>query len=182
MPTYIALLRGVNVGGKNKLSTQDFTDVLESLNLTQVKTYIQSGNAVFQTTAQNAKVLPEKLKQAIKEHHGFSPDVLILDSSELAAAIVANPFSEANDNPKSLHLTFLPVKPKQPDLDMLESIKKESEAFKLIEKVFYFYAPEGVGRSKAFSKIERALGVSGTARNWRTANKLLELARGEEIV
>jgi uncharacterized protein (DUF1697 family) len=65
-------------------------------------------------------------------------------------------------------------------LEALENIKKESKAFKLVEKVFYFYAPEGIGRSKAASKIEKSLGISGTARNWRTVNKLLEMARSKE--
>lgn len=180
MPTFVALLRGVNAGGVNTLTSQDFVTLLKTLELSHVRTYIQTGNAVFQTPAKTARQLPEKIKATIKERCGFAPEVVVLSLAELEAAITANPFAEADDNPKSLHLSFLTAKPKLPDLEALETIAKESEAFKLVEKVFYFYAPEGVGRSKAFTKIEKALGVSGTARNWRTVNKLLEMARALE--
>ncbi len=180
MPTFIALLRSVNAGGFNTLTSKDFVVLLEPLELQNVKTYIQTGNTVFQTTAKDAKQLPTKIQAAIKEQHGFAPEVVVLSLAELENAVVANPFHKANDDPKSLHLTFLASKPKNPDLEALGNLKKGSEAFSLVEKVFYFYAPEGVGRSRAFSKIERCLGVSGTARNWRTVNKLLEMARAEE--
>ena len=180
MATFVVLLRSVNAGGFNTLTSIDFVALLETLELTNVKTYIQTGNAVFQSTAKNAKQLPAKIQAAIKEQHNFAPEVIVLSLTELEAAIDANPFHKADDDPKSLHLTFLASKPKHPNLEALENLKKESEVFKLVEKVFYFYAPEGIGRSKAAAKIEKCLGVSGTARNWRTANKLLEIARGLE--
>lgn len=177
MPSYGALLRAVNAGGADTLRSKDFAELLENLGLKGVKTYIQTGNAVFQTTAKNAEELPEKLQKAIKDRLGFAPDVIVLSLAELEAALAANPFPDAAENPKSLHLTFLATEPDKPNLDVLHAVMKASEAFRLEGKVFYFYAPEGVGRSKAFSKIEKALGVTGTARNWRTANKLLEMAR-----
>ncbi|MGL4610540.1 MAG: DUF1697 domain-containing protein [Trueperaceae bacterium] len=177
MATYIALLRAVNAGGENTLTTQNFIAVLEHLKLQHIKTYIQTGNAIFQTTAKTAKTLPEKLKEAIKDRLGFAPDVIVLSLAELEAAIAANPYPKANENPKSLHVVFLASVPKKPDLESLQKLKTESEGFALEGKVFYFYAPEGVGRSKAFSKIEKSLGVVGTARNWRTAQKLLEMAK-----
>jgi uncharacterized protein (DUF1697 family) len=180
MPTFIALLRSINAGGFNTLTSKNFVTLLETLELASIKTYIQTGNAVFQTTAKHAKQLPEKIQTAIKEHHGFAPEVVVLSLAELEAAITNNPYPKADENPKSLHLTFLKSKPKHPDLEALEKVKTESETFSLVEKVFYFYAPEGVGRSKAFGKVEKSLGVSGTARNWRTVNKLLEMAKGLE--
>lgn len=181
MPTFVALLRSINAGGFNTLTSKDFVTLLENLELTNIKTYIQTGNAIFQTTAKDAKQLPTKIQTAIKEHHGFAPEAIVLSLSELESAIAQNPYPKADDDPKSLHLIFLKSKPKNPDLDTLGKIKKESEAFKLSEKVFYFYAPEGVGRSKAAAKIEKCLGVSGTARNWRTVNKLLEMARATKV-
>jgi uncharacterized protein (DUF1697 family) len=177
MPTFIALLRSVNAGGLNTLTSKDFVAALETLELANIKTYIQTGNAVFQSTANDAKQLPTKIQAALEEYHGFAPVVVILSLAELEKAIASNPFPEADANPKSLHLIFLVSKPKTPDLEALEKVKAESEGFKLVEKIFYFYAPEGVGRSRAFAKAEKCLGVSGTARNWRTVNKLLELAR-----
>jgi uncharacterized protein (DUF1697 family) len=175
MPTFIALLRSVNAGGFNTLTSKDFVALLETLKLTNIKTYIQTGNAVFQTTTKEAKQLSTKIQTAFNDDHGFAPEVMMLSLAELEKAIADNPFPKADDNPKSLHLTFLASKPKNPDLEALEKVSTKSEAFKLVEKVFYFYAPEGIGRSRAFTKIEKALGVSGTARNWRTVNKLLEM-------
>ena len=86
MTNYIALLRAVNVGS-NQLSSKDFMTLLEQFNLSHIKTYIQTGNAVFQTPAKAAKELPEKLKGAIQDHHGFAPDVMVLSLTELEAAI-----------------------------------------------------------------------------------------------
>jgi uncharacterized protein (DUF1697 family) len=180
--TFIALLRGINVGGNNKLPMADFLTLLEQLKLRNIKTYIQTGNAVFQTTAKATQELPEKLKGAIKDRHGFAPDVVVLSLAELETAIAANPYPKANENPKSLHLTFLNSKPKKPDLEFLHELKTASEDFTLENKVFYFYAPDGIGRSKAASQIEKSLGVSGTARNWRTVQKILEIAKQVETL
>jgi uncharacterized protein (DUF1697 family) len=182
MPGFVALLRGVNAGGVNTLTSKDFVALLETLGLANAKTYIQSGNAVFQANTKDVKQLSAKIKTAIHKQHSFAPEVIVLSLAELEKATADNPFPKAKDNPKSLHLTFLVSKPNNPDLETLEKIKIDSEAFKLIEKVFYFYAPEGIGRSKAAAKIEKCLGVTGTARNWRTVNKLLEMARAEETL
>jgi uncharacterized protein (DUF1697 family) len=174
--TYIVLLRAVNAGGANTLPTKDFVALLERLGLENVKTYIQTGNAVFRARNPDAVDLPDKIKAGIKRRHGFAPEVFLLRLAELRRAIAANPFPHADSEPKSLHLTFLACAPKTAEMAALESICSESERFALKGKVFYFYAPDGVARSKAFSRIERSLGVPGTARNWRTARKLLEIA------
>jgi uncharacterized protein (DUF1697 family) len=174
--TYIALLRAVNAGGVNTLPTKDFVALLERLRLENVKTYIQTGNAVFHARKANAAELPDQIKVGIKRRHGFAPEVVLLTLDELQKAVAANPYPEADSDPKSLHLTFLTRAPKAPDLTTLDAIRKDSERFALNGKVFYFHAPEGVARSKAFSRIEKSLGVAGTARNWRTACRILEIA------
>jgi uncharacterized protein (DUF1697 family) len=173
---YIALLRGVNVGGTGALPTSEFVAMLANLGLTNIKTYIQTGNAVFRTTKANAANLPERLKAVIHKQRGFAPEVVVLTLDELRAAVAGNPFPQADADPKSLHLTFLAQLPQAPALTSLQEVCRESEHFALRSKVFYFHAPEGVARSKAFSRIEKALGVPGTARNWRSTGRLLALA------
>jgi uncharacterized protein (DUF1697 family) len=175
--TFILLLRAVNVAGANSMGTKDFVRLLESMGLKNVKTYIQTGNAVFSAHETEAAALPEKIKARIRRVHGFAPEVILLRLDELEGAIASNPYPGADSDPKALHLTFLAVAPKTPDLSTLEKFRKDSEHYSLKGRAFYFWAPEGVGRSKLFSRIEKSLGVPGTARNWRTVCKLLELAR-----
>jgi uncharacterized protein (DUF1697 family) len=185
MNTYIALFRGINVGGKNTLPMVELVDVLESLGLSRIKTYIQSGNVVFQGKNINRVELSKKICAAIEKHCGFVIQVLILDVNELETATLAvsakqrasNPFPEAKAEPNTLHCFFLSSLPAKPNLETLESIKKDSEQFRLIGKVFYLYAPEGVGRSKLAMKVEKALGVAVTARNWRTVSKIMEMVK-----
>lgn len=175
--TYIALLRAVNVGGVASLPTKDLVRLLEKLGLESVRTYIQSGNAVFRASRQQAARLPAKIRAAVGRKLGFAPEVILLRREDLESAIAANPYPEADAVPASVHLTFLASAPKAPDLAALEKMRKPNERFALKGRVFYLYAPDGVGKSKLAARIERSLGVAGTARNWRTVCKLLELTR-----
>jgi uncharacterized protein (DUF1697 family) len=174
MNTYIALFRGINVGGNNILPMLDLVAVLEDIGLNNIKTYIQSGNVVFQSKKINIVELLQKICTAIKELRGFVVEVIILDINELKYAISSNPFTEIETEPNTVHFFFLSSSPENPNLN-LESIKKDSEQFKLIDKVFYLYAPEGIGRSKIAMKIEQILGVTVTARNWRTVSKIMKM-------
>ncbi len=176
MQTFIALFRGINVGGNTILPMRDLAKVLEGLGLKNVKTYIQSGNAVLQSPSANAAELARKITTAIEKECGIAPQVLLLGFKELHAAITANPFPQGERDPKSLHLFFLDSIPRKPDLATLESIQTEREQFKLIKQVFYLHAPDGIGRSKLAAKVEKALGVTVTARNWRTVNALASIA------
>ena len=177
MDTYIALFRGINVGGKNTLPMVELVDVLESLGLSSIKTYIQSGNVVFQGKNINRVELSQRICAAIEKHCGVVIQVLILDVHELENAIASNPFPEAKAEPNTLHCFFLSSLPAKLNLKALESVKKDSEQFRLIDRVFYLYAPEGVGRSKLAMKVEKALGVAATARNWRTVSKVMEMVK-----
>ncbi|MCG8352788.1 MAG: DUF1697 domain-containing protein [Chloroflexales bacterium] len=176
MNTFIALLRGINVGGNNILPMWEFVGVIEGLGLSKIKTYTQSGNVVFQTENQDIKQLPQDISAAIGKSHGFTPHVLLLDLQEFQAAIAANPFPEGEREPKTLHLFFLDAVPPNPDLEALARIKAESERYLLINKVFYLHAPDGIGRSKLAEKVEKVLGVAVTARNWRTVSKIMAMA------
>src|SRR5215217_2861479 len=107
MKTYIALFRGINVGGNNVLPMQELVAQLESIGLQNVRTYIQSGNVVFQSEEKNASLLSNNIRAAIKKSHGFEPQVVLLELEEMEKAVGSNPFPEAEYEPKTLHLLFL---------------------------------------------------------------------------
>ncbi|WP_420645317.1 DUF1697 domain-containing protein [Candidatus Leptofilum sp.] len=176
MNTIILLLRGINVGGRNKLPMRDLKAILAEIGLANVQTYIQSGNVVCQTDRTDLPTLAEEIGAAIGESQGFVPRILLLSLVDLETAVAQNPFPATDEQHKTLHFYFLESAPSNPDLARLEAAKSESEQFALIGSVFYLYAPDGIGRSKLATKVERALGVAATARNWRTASKLLEMA------
>ena len=175
MKNYIALFRGINVGGRHVLPMKALRALLEDLGAQHVKTYIQSGNAVFQHPTANRSELSRAISSAISASHGFEPRVLLLDAKEMEQAVMANPFPEAEPEPKTLHLYFLAEAAENPDFQMLDDLKKDNEQFKLIGNVFYLHAPDGIGRSKLAERVERALGVATTARNWRTVSKIRHL-------
>ncbi len=177
MKTYIALFRGINVGGKHALPMNELVALLEDLDCRNVKTYIQSGNAVFKSKDTDVSRLSHNISVAVKQRRGFEPDVLLLGVEELEKAITDNPFPKAETDPKALHVGFLASAPEDSDLTSLESLKRDSERFHLIDNVFYLYAPEGVGRSKLAAHAEKLLGVSMTDRNWRTVCKIREMAK-----
>ena len=177
MKTHIALFRGINVGGSGRLPMKELVALLERLGAKNVRTYIQSGNAVLESAEQDKTSLSRAIAAEVKKRHGFEPRVLVLSVEALDKAIADNPFPEAVDDPSKLHLGFLASVPKSPDMEKLESIRKDNERFRLISSVFYLHAPEGVGRSKVAANSERLLGVPMTDRNWRTVCKLREMAR-----
>jgi uncharacterized protein (DUF1697 family) len=174
--TYIALFRGINVGGKNLLPMKELVPVLEAIGLSNVRTYIQSGNVVFQCEASEKKPLAAAIMAALGRSHGFTPEVLILTLEDVRNAVAFNPFPEGTSDPKTLHLFFLSTAPRDPGIARLEAVRTDSERFRLIGSVFYLHAPDGVGRSRLARMIERALGVPATARNWRSVSRIIEMA------
>ncbi len=176
MPTLIALLRGINMGGHNKLPMKELAALLTGIGLRDVQTYIQSGNVVFRSNVKDKAALAAKISAAIAAQHGFAPQVLLLKAEELRQAMAHNPYPEAETTPAKLSLLFLTETPPQPDLKALEKLRISSERFKLVGKVFYLHAPDGFGRSKLAANAERLLGVATTGRNWNTVCKLAEMA------
>jgi uncharacterized protein (DUF1697 family) len=179
MIKYIALFRGMNVGG-NRVPMKELVALLESLGCRSVKTYIQSGNAIFESPV-DAVPLSVAINAEISKRYGFEPEVLLLEPEDVRRAIQNNPCPEAEQDPKSLHLGFLASAPIKADFKALESLKSGSEQFRLIGNVFYLLAPEGVGRSRLAANAERVLGVPMTYRNWRTVCALMEMVDQNEI-
>lgn len=177
MTTYIALFRGINVGGKRSLPMQSLKAILEQLGCRQIKTYIQSGNVVFQHAEVDRAQFAGQIGAEIEKTHAFRPHVLLLTVNTFEQAIALNPFPEVAAKPKTLHVSFLAEEPGSPDLAGLESLKTENERFALIGRLFYLHAPDGIGRSKLAARIEKALGVPATDRNWRTVLKIMEMAK-----
>ena len=160
MNTYIALFRGINVGGKHILPMKGLLNILNDMECEEVRTYIQSGNVVFQNIQNKPIKMAEEISRKIFDNYGFKPKVFLLNQAELREAVNNNPFETTNG--KALHFFFLTSHPESPDLEQLAAIKSESEEFKLIGKIFYLYAPDGIGRSILAAKAEQCLGVQGT--------------------
>jgi len=175
MKTYVVLIRGINVGGRNVLLMKELAALLDDLGCEHIKTYIQSGNVVLQNKNMNAAQLSTIIPLEVKKRRGFEPNVLILERKELEHIAEKNPFPEAESDPKSLHVGFLDSIPGFPDLEKLESLRAESERFHLSERAFYLHEPNGVGRSKLAANTEKLLGVSMTSRNWRTVARIVSM-------
>jgi len=177
MSIRIALFRGINVGGRNSLPMKGLCTLLESLGCSDTKTYIQSGNVVFRHASSDDEKLSREIGAAIENEFGLQPKVLIMTATELQRAVEENPFANATDEPKTLHLWFLDGQATNADLASIESVKSESESYVLADRVFYLHAPDGIGRSKLAADVEKRLGVTATARNWRTVSKILEMTQ-----
>ena len=149
--------------------------ILEGLGCENVRTYIQSGNAVFRTKRGAPGTLSKEIGAEVHRAHGFKPQVLLLDASELDRAIDGSPFK--TEEGKALHFFFLDSIPNQPDLASLDRMKVGTEDFLLHGRTFYLFVPAGLGRSKLATKVEKVLGVPATARNWNTVSKLAAMIK-----
>lgn len=168
-------MRGINVGGNNILPMKELRELLTGLGFENAATYIQSGNCVFDTDMKSAADISQEISEAIESTFGFAPNIMTLSQDGFAAAIVDNPYTDVQDH-KTLHFFFLAQLAVNADIVALEALKKPSEDYHLTERVFYLYAPEGIGRSKLAAQAERKLGVSATGRNLRSVMKIAELA------
>jgi uncharacterized protein (DUF1697 family) len=175
MTTVVALLRGVNVGGRHSLPMKELRVLLGELGCENVKTYIQSGNAVFNTSA-NPGLLSQDITAAIERQFGFAPSVFLLTFDEYQSILGQNPFPDAVSEPKSIHIGFVTEQPSAPDLETIESLKSATENYQLLNGAFWLHAPDGIGRSKLAAKIDKCLGVATTGRNWRSAKAIEDLA------
>ena len=174
MSAFVALLRGINVGGKNRVAMADLREAMESAGFANPRTYIQSGNVVFEHTGRAARKHEAALRELIAEVFGFEPRVLVISRAAFLSACENNPFPGAEVEPKTLHLFFLERAPKDPDEERLQALCK-GERYVLSDAVFYLHSPGGFSDSKLAAGAEKALGVAATARNWRTVGKIREM-------
>ncbi|MDX8340597.1 DUF1697 domain-containing protein [Draconibacterium sp. IB214405] len=178
MKTYVAILRGINVSGKNKIKMDALKSSFSRLGFEQVHTYIQSGNVVFSYPESRIENLEKLITKQIFEDFGFDVPVLILSEDQLANIVENNPFiGKENIDHQFLHVTFLKEIPSDVDEEKITSHLKAGEEFVISEGVVYLYCPHGYGKTKLTNNFfENQLKVSATTRNWKTTQKLLEMA------
>jgi uncharacterized protein (DUF1697 family) len=178
MAVIIAMLRGVNVGGHNKIKMDALRALCESLKLRDACTHVQSGNVVFRTEERDLAVLTKRLENGIERRFGFRPAVIVRTSSELREVIARNPFATRRGiDPRKLLVTFLASDPGPEAREMVLSIKADPEELRIEGRELYIYFPNGMARPKlSWPVIEKTLKTPGTGRNWNTVRKLLEIA------
>ena len=180
MKSWVALLRGVNVGGRNRLPMKDLSRIFTSAGCEAVKTYIQSGNVVFKADINSERQFVDVIRDAIETEFGFSPETHLLSADALERAIESNPYPLAESEPTSLHLFFLKRSPQSARVTITNDLLSESETFEVVDRCLYLHAPDGIARSKFAKSIDKTLNVNSTARNWRTVSKLAELVSAIE--
>jgi uncharacterized protein (DUF1697 family) len=170
---YAALLRGINLGSRNKIAMADLRDLFERLGAEDVSTYVQSGNVVFASSVPQAG-LARAIEQRIAADLGLEIAVLLRTRAQLAKLLRANPFAGEGDS--ALHVTFLAETPARARVRALDPARSEPDEFRVAGREVYLYCPKGYGVSKLSNAwFEKQLGVAATTRNWRTVTKLAEL-------
>ncbi len=182
MAVIISLLRGINVGGHNKIKMDALRELYEGLGLQNAQTYLQSGNVVFQVKGRDHTKIAKRVEDAIVQKFGFRIDVVMRTSSELGDVISRSPFASRRGlDPSKLAVIFLKETPSPECLRAALKIQTAPEELHIAGGEAYAYFPNGMGRPKmSWPAIERALKTSGTNRNWNTVTKLFELAQAME--
>jgi len=174
---YVALLRGINVGGNNKLPMKDLVSIFQDAGCRNVVTYIQSGNVVFEC-ATNVARLQSAIGAAIEKKFGFNPPFVLRQAADLEEVLKKNPFLKAGAKEDELHVVFLSEVPRRDTIARLERNRVAPDEFVVRGKEIYLRLPNGAGRSKlAGTPLQPKSGFVATARNWRTVNKLFEMMR-----
>lgn len=178
MTVVISMLRGVNVGGHHKIKMDALRALYESLELRDPHTYIQSGNVIFRTEQRDLARLTKRIESGIERSFGFRPEVIVRTSSELRDVIARNPFATRRGiDPSKLLVIFLASDPGPEARDRIRRIKADPEELRVDGRELYIHFPNGMASAKLpTATIERTLKTSGTARNWNSVTKLLEIA------
>jgi uncharacterized protein (DUF1697 family) len=176
METYISMLRGINVNGKNIIKMDALKKLFEDLNFQKVSTYVQSGNVVFGAIQTDVKKLEDVIHSQIISEFGLDVPVIVLTIQTLKLIIDQNPFVKEKDK-AFLHFTFLSESIINFNKELVESKKTNEEDICIIENVVYLYCPNGYGKSKLSNTfLENKLKVTATTRNWKTTTELLRIA------
>jgi len=170
----VALLRGVNVGGRTKLAMADLRAVAQDLGYDDVRTYIQSGNLVFSTTERSAGAVAKELAAALAKATSVQPEVVARTRAQMAKVVDGNPYLERGEDPAHLHVVFMTAAGSKVKLPDLGAFAPEEAAAVGAQR--YLFLPGGMGTSKLAAALGRQKGAVGTARSWRTVTKLLDLA------
>jgi uncharacterized protein (DUF1697 family) len=178
MPVVICMLRGVNVGANNRIKMDDLKKLCTSLKISDPQTYVQSGNIVFTTDERDLEKLRTNLETSIHKKFGFQSDAIFRSAKDLREIVANNPFAKRKDiHPGKLLVTFFSADPGEAARKQARAIKCDPEELFIEGREAYIYFPDGAGRSKLnWSLIPKTLKVQGTARNWNSVTKMLEMA------
>ena len=194
MASHVALLRGINVGGRNKVPMTDLREVVTSLGHTGVTTYIQSGNVLFSTADTDTAELAAELESAIGERFGIWASVVVLSRDQLAEVLAGNPYPD-EPNPKLVHVVFLNAEPPEDLLARLAAAesaaaaKSSRDTVRAVGHALFLHTPDGYGNSDLAQAVFRIVSapvkqkkqdLAATARNWATATKLLSLCEASQ--
>jgi uncharacterized protein (DUF1697 family) len=178
MARYVVLLRGINIGPRNRIAMPALREALAEAGFEDVETYVQSGNVVL-TSEAKPDTVRRKVEQVIAERFGLEIAVLVRTRADLARIAKANPLGKVATNPKRYQVTFLESKLPAATVKQLEELAAHGEQVVARGREGYAWTPDGIARSKLWAKLAgQGLGVTGTSRNWTTVESLLELADG----
>ena len=179
MSIYIALLRGINVGGHNKLPMKDLAALFGEAGCNDVRTYIQSGNVVFEAAPKLARCIPGIITASIADRFGLEVPLVTRSANELAAIVSANPYVRDGVDEKQLHTAFLADTPAAASIAALDPQRSPPDEFVVHNGEIYLRCPNGMARTKLTNAyFDATLATTSTMRNWRTTLKLLEMTGG----
>lgn len=174
----ILLLRGINIGPNKRVPMPELRALLSDAGFEDVQTYVQSGNVVL-TSSASANKLAARCEELIAARFGFDVDVIVRSRDELAEVVRLNPLADVADNPKRYQVSFCDGEPDPAAVEQIAATAAPSERLVAVGRELYAWHPDGVGRSKMWTKLAgKGLGVRATARNWTTVTTLLEMAGG----
>lgn len=182
MPAIISMLRGVNVGGHNKIKMEALRELYESLKLKSAQTHVQSGNVIFLSDDKNLARLGQRIQDGIERNFGFRPEVVLRTSTEFRHVIARNPFASRHGiDPARLLVVFLACDPGKPAGDKLLKLDTHGEELHYQGSELYIYFQNGIGKTKlSWPALEKVLNTPSTGRNWNSVIKMLAIAESLE--
>ncbi|HEY1523137.1 MAG TPA: DUF1697 domain-containing protein [Solirubrobacteraceae bacterium] len=175
----IVLLRGINLGPRNRIPMAEFRESLTGAGFEDIRTYLQSGNVVLRSGDTETRVV-SKFRKLIDERFGLDIEIVVRTRDELAEVVRRNPLKKVADNPKRYQVSFLAREPDPAVVESLSALATDEERLVAIGRELYAWHPKGVARSRLWNRLAGSgLGTTATARNWTTVTKLLELADKE---
>ena len=178
MPTYIAMLRGINVSGQKMIKMDALRQMFDNMGFADAKTYIQSGNVVFKTKKTTNATLEKKIHDQIEKTFGFDVPVIIRDTAEMNKVIETNPYLQKGEDLARLYITFLDSEPNADQLQKIQDLSFPPDKFELIGKEIYLCVYNGYGNSKLSNNLfEAKLKLKATTRNWKTVNELVRMCK-----
>ena len=178
MKTYIALLRGINVGGHKKIKMADLRLLLEGLGYKEIMTYIQSGNIIFNSLEEDRDKLENQISEAIIDHYGFEVPVLVKTKTEINKILDNNPYNDPEDlATNKIYFVLLQEIPQKEDIEATSAIIFENEKFMITPECVFLRCDLGAGKAKCgINFFESKLKIAATSRNYRSMTKLSELS------